>query len=256
MSIKISIITVCKNRAKYLPETINSVIQQSYMNIEYIIIDGGSTDGTIKIIKNNAEHIDFWISESDKGMYFAINKGLAVATGDYILILNSDDVLANNMVIYNVVEEIKKDKLDYYHGSIINLKQGKEKRKRLFSVDFKKLLLSRHGTFVSHPCFFISRKLNETLGGYNLVFKYASDFDYILRALKQSKKGRHLNIFITKFRIHNETISSAGLINIDRYEILKRHGYYDYSYIFRKLSFVVLWTYYKLINIQIKNESG
>jgi glycosyltransferase involved in cell wall biosynthesis len=248
MSLKISIITVCKNRDKYLQETINSVAQQTFKNIEYIIIDGGSTDKTIQIIEANADKIHYWISEPDKGMYFAINKGLSVATGDYILILNSDDILVDNNVIFNVVNEINKDKLDYYHGNIIKWRDGNEKRKRLFRTNFKQLLLSKHGTFVPHPCFFISKSLNETLGGYDLTYKYASDFDYILRALKESKRGRHLKIFITKFRIHPETISSAGYIDKDRFKILNQHGYLNYLFLTRIVYFIILWGYYKLRN--------
>ena len=97
--LKISIITVCRNSEQYLNETIESVVQQTYPHIEYIVIDGNSTDNTINIIKKNEANIYKWISEPDNSMYDAINKGLKLATGDYLLILNSDDSLASNSII-------------------------------------------------------------------------------------------------------------------------------------------------------------
>jgi glycosyltransferase involved in cell wall biosynthesis len=97
--LQFTIITVCKNSAKFLEETIMSVIEQTYPNIQYIVIDGGSTDGTIDIIKRYSTKINYWISEPDSGMYYAINKALLQATGDYILILNSDDVLVDSITI-------------------------------------------------------------------------------------------------------------------------------------------------------------
>jgi glycosyltransferase involved in cell wall biosynthesis len=100
---KITIITVSRNSEQFLPETIESIINQSYANIEYIIIDGASTDSTIDIIKHYSENIDIWISEPDTGMYDAMNKGLERATGDYILVLNSDDLLMDNDTIKNIV---------------------------------------------------------------------------------------------------------------------------------------------------------
>ncbi|MEO6219319.1 MAG: glycosyltransferase family 2 protein, partial [Ginsengibacter sp.] len=191
--LKITIITVCKNSGNFLDETIKSVISQTYQNIEYIVIDGNSTDCTVDIIKHHKENIDIWLSENDNGMYDAINKGLKLATGDYILTLNSDDVLVNDNTIRDVAAMISKEKLDYYYGNIIKLKNGKLKEVKLFNVTFKQLLMSTHGTFIPHPCFFISAKLNKSLGGYDLSYKYASDYDYILRALSvKGTRGKHL----------------------------------------------------------------
>lgn len=248
--LKITIITVCKNSEGFLTETIDSVINQNYQNIEYIIIDGKSIDGTIDIIQNHSHHISFWLSEEDYGMYDAINKGLTIATGDYILILNSDDVLASNDTINNVVNEISNERLDYYYGNMIKSKDGKIKKVKLFTVTFKQLLLSTHGTFAQHPCFFASAKLNKTLGGYDLKYKYASDYDYILRALSAKKtKGKHLDIFITKFRIHDLSITASGKIDSERKEILKQHGFFKFSHFTRLYFFYILWIYYKMTNL-------
>lgn len=248
--LKITIITVCKNSGRFIAKTIESVLNQTYQAIEYIIIDGGSHDDTIDIIRNYENRIAFWKSEADNGMYEAINKGLKIATGDYILILNSDDTLAANDTITQVAEKMRLEKLDYYYGNIIKLKNGKSKKVKLFKVTFKQLLLSTHGTFAQHPCFFISSNLNKILGGYDLNYKFASDYDYILRALDaKGAKGKHLNIFISKFLIHNMSITSSGKIDFERKEILKRYGYFQFSYPTRLYYYLALWIYYKIINL-------
>ena len=249
-SLKISIITVCRNSEKYISETINSVISQGYKNIEYIIIDAKSSDSTVDIIKQNTQHISFWISEEDKGMYDAINKGLKKATGDYILVLNSDDVLTHENVIEDAVTEITQERLDYYYGNIVKVKDGKSKNVKLFNVTYSQLLLSTHGTFAPHPCFFISKKLNANLGGYNLAYKYASDYDYILRAFgTNGVKGNHLDLYVTKFRMHDCSITASGKIDGDRKQILLKHGYYTRAYLSRVFFYYLLWVYYKMINI-------
>jgi len=250
LPIKITIITVCKNSQHFLAETIESVINQTYKNIEYIIIDGKSTDHTIDIIKRYSFHISSWISEKDNGMYDAINKGLRISSGDYILILNSDDVLAVNDTIRQVVEQINIEKLDYYYGNMIRSKDGKHKKVKLFPVSYEQLLLSTHGTFAQHPCFFVSSNLNNILGGYDLRYRYASDYDYILRALSTKNiEGKHLNIFISKFRIHDMSITASGKINSERIEILKQHGYYQLPSLRRLYFYYKLWIYYKMINL-------
>lgn len=250
LPIKITIITVCKNSERFVAETIESVINQTYKNIEYIIIDGKSTDHTIDIIKRYSFHISSWISEKDNGMYDAINKGLRISSGDYILILNSDDVLAGNDTIRQVVEQINIEKLDYYYGNMIRSKDGKHKKVKLFPVSYEQLLLSTHGTFAQHPCFFVSSNLNNILGGYDLRYRYASDYDYILRALSTKNiEGKHLNIFISKFRIHNMSITASGKINSERIEILKQHGYYQLPSLRRLYFYYKLWIYYKMINL-------
>lgn len=256
--IKITIITVCKNSGRFLDETIRSVINQTYQNIEYIIIDGNSTDNTVDIIMQYAGKIHNWLSEDDKGMYDAINKGLKLATGDYILILNSDDVLFTNNTIQEVATCINKSKLDYYYGNIIKYKDGKYKKVKLFHVSYTQLLMSTHGSFAPHPCFFISAKLNKVLGGYDLNYKFAADYDYILRALANTNsKGTHLdNVFITKFRIHGGSITASGKLDDERKEILINHRYYQLPYFSRLFFYYILWIYYKIINLGQKYKVG
>lgn len=256
-ALKITIITVCKNSQRFLDETINSVIRQTYPNIQYIVIDGNSSDETLSIIKRYSANIDTWFSEADEGMYYAINKGLKIANGDYILILNSDDLLVADDTIKNVVEQINKKKLDYYHGNMIKSKDERSKKVQLFSVAFKSLLLSTHSTFVPHPCFFISNKHNALLGGYDEKYKYASDYDYILRAMAgKGSNGQHLDIYVSNFRIHDNSISASGKIDAERKIILREHGYYQISRANREITYYVLWIYYKIINLGHTYKTG
>lgn len=137
--IKISIITVCYNSKAYIEQTIKSVLAQTYENIEYIVIDGGSTDGTIDIINRYRKDITIFISEPDRNMYDAINKGMKWATGDYIAILNSDDFYLDNEVISVIADKLK-GLPSYYKGLYGNLQKFTAegyfmKRKRVFLLD-------------------------------------------------------------------------------------------------------------------------
>jgi glycosyltransferase involved in cell wall biosynthesis len=255
--IKVSIITVTKNSEAFLAETIKSVIDQTYPLIEYIIIDGASTDNTLNIVKQFSFGISNFLSEKDQGMYDAINKGLKLATGDYILILNSDDVLAAATTIEQMVKQINLERLDYYYGNMIKSKDNMFKKVKLFPVTFKQLLLSGHGTFVPHPCFLISKNQSERLDEYDTKYKYAADFDYILRTLAADKcKGKYIDLFITKFRIHNNSITASGKINEERKKILQKHGYNRYSLLTRLYFYYSLWIYYKIVNIGNKYKSS
>jgi glycosyltransferase involved in cell wall biosynthesis len=115
---KISIITVCLNSQLTILDTINSVFDQKYNDIEYIIIDGGSTDNTINIINNNIKKINFILSEKDKGLYDAINKGISISTGEIIGILNSDDIFVDNKVVDSIVNIFTNTNIDFLYGDV------------------------------------------------------------------------------------------------------------------------------------------
>lgn len=247
--IRISIITVCRNSELYIEETIRSVIGQHYPHIEYIIVDGKSTDNTVPIIRKYEHRIAMLIIEEDRNMYQAINKGIRHATGDYILVLNSDDTLFDPTVIGRVAEAIESDKLDYYHCNICKWKEPNIKKVRLFGVNFRKLLFSRHSTFISHPTLFISNTTNEELNGYDEDYDTSADQDYILRLLKlPQRKGRHLEIFTTRFRLRDDSLTSSGKMEAERISILRKHGYYEHGMISRWYWYLKLWLYYKWIN--------
>jgi len=183
----VSIITVTKDAEQFLELCIQSVICQSYPNIEYIVFDGMSVDSTLEIIKQYENHIDYWTSQADISMYDAINKAIEKSTGDIVAILNSDDRYVNNDVISNVVNAITQTNADGIYGDMF-IDYGKYSRyKKVFQVSFDQLLVSGKGTFVPHPTLFLKRDFVKTVGLYDLKFKYASDFEFILRCLKKLK---------------------------------------------------------------------
>ena len=176
----ITIITVTLNSQKYLEETLKSIFDQKYKNYELIIIDGKSNDKTLKIIKKNNNKIDYWISQKDKGIYDAFNKGLALARGQYIGFVNSDDVLTKNSLKY-LAHYHRTKKFDFLFGSVKKhwgILHGYKKWKIKFSWGF----YSSHSTG-----FFISNKAAKKVGKYNVKFKYHADWDYFYRMIIKKK---------------------------------------------------------------------
>lgn len=178
-SIKISVITITFNSEKYLEQTIQSVVNQTYKNIEYIIIDGGSTDSTLNIIRKYDNRIKKWISEPDKGIADAMNKGIALSTGEYIYFLHSDDYLFSKNVIDDFVKEQDEFKADIFaHSIIFNKSLGK-------SVE---ILPRGYGVWLNlkngfhHQGTFCRRNVFEKIGGFDVQFKIAMDYDFFLRA--------------------------------------------------------------------------
>ena len=177
----ISLITVVFNGEKYLQETIDSINKQKFKNYEYIIVDGKSSDNTIKIIKKNLSKIDLWVSDKDKGIYDAFNKGMNLASGDYICIINSDDKFTlNALSIIN--KYIKRyPQLDFIFGSVKKhwgILHGYKPKKIKYSWGF----YSSHSTG-----FFIKRTSAEKVGNYNLKYKYHADYDYFYRVIVKNK---------------------------------------------------------------------
>ncbi|MFC3812350.1 glycosyltransferase family 2 protein [Lacihabitans lacunae] len=243
---KISIITVVYNGERYIKDTIESVVNQTYNNIEYIVIDGKSSDSTLSIINQYKANISNVISEKDKSMYDAINKGLKIATGDFVLILNSDDFLVNCYVISEIVNLIQKNLgFEFYYGNLSILKGNTVSKRNTFQCSYSEILHSRHGTFIPHPALFISKKIAQK-HIYNLKYLYASDFDYILN-LAKTYESKFLQITVTVFRSHSESITSSGKINNERKLILKSNDLYKTNFIVRSFLFIRIWLYYKLI---------
>lgn len=247
-SLKFSIITVVYNGEAFIEETIKSVLNQTYANVEYIIIDGASSDQTVNIINQYSDQLHYFISEKDSGMYDAINKGIAKATGDYILILNSDDYLFSSHTLENISTNIKLKNLDFFYCNIVRKIEERFRHIKLRKYSFEEVLCSEHCTFVPHPSFFISRAfIEKNILTYNLQYKYASDFDYILKALKHSTNNyKHLNIISTVFRDHPNSITSSGKIDEERILILNEWGLNQISFIKRNYYYYKNWILYKL----------
>lgn len=181
---KLSIITATWNSDKTLRNTIDSVLKQSYRNIEYIIIDGLSKDNTINIIKEYEPLFEGrlkWVSEKDKGIYDAMNKGIRMATGDVVGILNSDDFFTSNDIIEKVVEEFTND-IDAVYGDIHFVNPDNlQKCVRYYSSKIFKRSLMRMGFIPAHPSFYCRKRCFDKFGYYKTDYKIGADFDLLLR---------------------------------------------------------------------------
>ena len=176
----ISVIIVVLNNQKYLTKAINSVLKQSYRNFELIIIDGGSADGTLKILRKNNNKIDFWISEKDKGLYDAMNKGIGLSRGSIISILNSDDFYYKNTLKIAANYFKKYKKIDFLFGGVI-------KHKLLHGYNPNKIYWS-FGFYSAHSVgFFIRKKSQMKVGLYKLKYRYSADYDLFYRLIVKHK---------------------------------------------------------------------
>ncbi len=177
----ITIITAVLNNKKYLEECLLSLHKQRYDNYEHIIIDGGSNDGTLDIIKKYEDKVDYWCSSKDKGIYDAFNNGMKLARGEYIGFLNSDDTYENNALEFLIKYVKKYPEKDFIFGAV-NKHWG-----TLYGYKPRKIYWS-WGFYSSHSTgFFIKRKSAKKVGLYNLKYKYSSDYDYFFRMIVKKK---------------------------------------------------------------------
>jgi len=200
--LKISIITVVLNNKSYLEDCINSVLNQSYRNIEYIVIDGGSTDGTLDVIRKFEKYISKWISEPDLGIYDAMNKGITLATGDLIGILNSDDIYAEKGVIGYVASCFSNNAVATCYGDLVYIKgNDAEKYVRSWKAgDYSRDKFIK-GWMPPHPTFFVRRHVYEQHGLFNLNFPLAADYELMLRFLyKYNVSTAYLPKVLVKMR--------------------------------------------------------
>lgn len=220
---KISVITVCYNSVKTIEQTILSVINQSYPNIEYIIIDGGSTDGTVNIIKKYESKIAFWESSPDKGIYDAMNKGIKIATGDYIATLNSDDWYYDSNVIQDIVNVINSNSnIDIIHGSI-NICDIDGNIRYTILGDKEPWKNIQKYMPVWQPTMFVKRELYEKYGFYDLNYKIAADYEFIFRVINKCN-FYCLDKIITNMRDGGVSNTRLLYINKENYKIRKQYN--------------------------------
>jgi len=202
MQLKISIITVCYNSEKYIKYAIESVINQTYTNIEYIIVDGASKDKTVDIIKSYGNKITKFISEPDKGIYDAMNKGIKMATGDVVAILNSDDFYANTNVIENIANAFTDTSTDGIYGDLLVVfRENTDKIKRKYEAKKFQLKSLEYGIMPGHATIFLKRYLFEKYGLYKTDYKIAADFELLVRMLYTHKiKIKYLPQIVIKAR--------------------------------------------------------
>ena len=202
-SLKISIITVSFNSAETIKETIESILIQDYNNIEYIIIDGGSSDETIDIVKSYSEKISYFISEKDNGIYDAMNKGIKAATGDIVGILNSDDFYPNSFVLSNVAKSFKKYNCDAVYGDLVYVKEKDTTQiKRYWQAGNYNTSKIKNGWMLPHPTFFVKKVMYDRHGLYNSDLKCAADYEMILKLLyKENISVHYIPMILVKMRM-------------------------------------------------------
>jgi glycosyltransferase involved in cell wall biosynthesis len=201
--VKVSIITITYNSEATLKDTIESVVNQSYGDIEYIVVDGKSTDNSLSIIQSYKDKISKVISEKDQGLYDALNKGIALATGDLIGIIHSDDFYTNNFVIEKIVKSIEENNSDAVYADLYYVdKVDTNKIFRKWKSGNYKDGQFLNGWMPPHPTFFVKRSCYEKFGSFNLSFVSAADYELMLRFIHKHKINlSYLPEFIVKMRV-------------------------------------------------------
>lgn len=227
---KISIITVCYNSAATINKTFQSVALQTYKNIEYIVVDGNSKDATVPIIKKNESLITKWVSEPDKGLYDAMNKGIQLATGDLVGILNSDDTFYNNSVLEELVDFHKNNAIDASIGNIIQHNENGKIVRKYNARNWKPKKL-KIGFMPPHPAIFFKRELFEKFGLYHLDFTIGADYELIARFfLKNNITWRYSGITTTAMLTGGLSSSGMGSYKLISKEIGKALSRNDIDY--------------------------
>jgi glycosyltransferase involved in cell wall biosynthesis len=217
---KLSVITVVYNNVRDIERTMLSVLNQPYPNIEYIIIDGLSTDGTLKVVKRYENRIARLISEKDNGIYDAMNKGLAAATGDYVLFMNSGDEIYEPDTVAKVFSTM--DDADIYYGETEMIDDdgrslGRRRHKAPEDFTWRSF---KYGMNVSHQAIYIRRSLVEP---YDDRYQLSADIDWIIRAAKKSKKIVNVNQYVAKYQVGGMSKTKHRQSLSERFDIMRRY---------------------------------
>ncbi len=213
---KISVITAVFNNRRHIEDCIESVLAQTYTDIEYIIIDGGSTDGTVDAIRKYENRVSKWTSEPDNGIYDALNKGLNMAAGDVVGFLHSDDVYAHDRVIERVASEMEARDVDSCYGDLLYVdKDDTRKVIRYWRAYPYNHGLFRRGWMPPHPTFFARREVYKRCGCFNTDFRIAADYELMLRLLE---KCRISTVYIPEvlIRMRMGGVSNRSVTNMVR----------------------------------------
>jgi len=230
--LKFSIITATFNSDKTLIDNILSVNNQSYKHIEHLFIDNESTDNTLEIIESISNRRTKVVSQKDSGMYFALNKGIDLADGDIIGILNSDDKFFDSDIIKNVCNTFIENDCDLVWGNVNILKKDSNKIHRIYNAKFNPIKGFEYGIMPPHPSIFIKKELYNKFGKFNTSFEIASDYDLILRLIRIEKvRSKYINKCFAEMKTGGKSsisISSLIKLNIEISRINKNH-FVDYS---------------------------
>ncbi len=228
---KVSIITVVYNRVATIERAIQSVLGQTYPDIEYIIVDGASTDGTKELVEKYRHRLSGFVSEKDKGMYDALNKGIRMASGDVVGILHADDEFSDENVIHEIVAGfVKNPAVDCIYGDVgfVNAANTNRIVRYYSSASFHPGLF-KYGFMPAHPTFFCYKKFFDQYGLYRTDMEIAADFDLLLRYLKKHQlHAVYIPKMMVKMNMGGKStrgIGSTFLINKEIKQILKEHKF-------------------------------
>jgi glycosyltransferase involved in cell wall biosynthesis len=217
---KLSIITVVFNNEKTIKDAIESVLKQTYENIEYVVIDGNSSDKTVSIIREYENKLGFFNSEKDNGIYDAMNKGILVANGDVIGILNSDDLYQDDTVIQTVMNQfLQNPTLDIVYGDLVYVRSDDVNKivRHWKSYSYYNSFFE-NGNVPPHPSLFVRRSVYQKAGLFDLDFKLAADYEFMLRIFKKYNfNSKYINRVIVKMRLGGAT--NQSFLNIKRQNI-------------------------------------
>ncbi len=206
---KISIITVCYNSEKNIKDTLESVLKQTYKNYEYILVDGKSQDNTLKIIKKYEKKFKGklkYISENDKGIYDAMNKGIKLSTGDIVGLINSDDILANSFVFEKIIKEFEKKKCAGVYGDLVFMDESLKSPVRNFIAYPYKKNITWHPP---HPTLYLKKEVYNKIGKFNLKYKICADLDFMTRIIKKNYTFSYIREYLVIMRTGG--VSTNGL---------------------------------------------
>ena len=226
MTPRLSIITVTFNSEKTIERTLKSVAEQTHKNIEHIVIDGASTDGTLTIIEKYKDGISYFRSESDRGVYDAMNKGIAAAHGDVIAFLNSDDFYEDHHTLSQIASEMKDEQIDAVFGDVVFFEAGQPGRivRRFNSSRFRADMLA-WGWMPAHPGLFVRKCLFDRVGVFRPEYRLAGDFEFMVRIFKDKKINyKALNTVLVRMQLgglstrgfHSAWIAQQELISACR----------------------------------------
>lgn len=216
----LSVITIVYNNARDIERTMLSVLNQTYDGIEYIVVDGASNDGTLDIIKRYENRVAKLISEKDKGIYDAMNKGLALATGDYVIFMNSGDEFYASDTVAKVFATASDADIYYGETEMVNDERESLGQRRHQAPDKFNWRSFKYGMSVSHQAIYIRRSLTEP---YDPQYQLSADIDWIIRAAKKAKKIVKVNGYVAKYLVGGMSKSKHKQSLLERFDIMKRH---------------------------------
>jgi len=207
---RISVITPSFNQGRFLEETIRSVLDQDYPNLEYIVIDGGSTDNSVDIIKKYAKKLAVWVSEPDRGQSDALNRGFRIASGEIVGWLNSDDVYLEKSLYTAARYFTEYPTVDLIYGNYFNIDENSRVVKICYDLPYSFWRWAIGGIFFCQPASFFRRSVFDRIGYLNVDLHYCMDNEFFYRMFRAGCKFKHVDEFMAKFRYHHSSKAVAG----------------------------------------------